>query len=50
MFKVVKWGCISTNKFFRTIYSAKMWLSRAEAEDAIHNGWNMVEPYSELFG
>ena len=43
-FKVVKWGCNSANTFFRIIYSGKMWLPRRQAENAIYNGWNVVEP------
>lgn len=44
-FKVVKWGCNCANTFFRIIYSGKMWLPRREAENAIYNGWNVVEPW-----
>ena len=44
MFKVVKWGSKATNAFFRTIYNGMLWLSRAEAEHAIYNGWHMADP------
>lgn len=45
LFKVAKWGCNSTNSFFRTLYCGKLWLTREEAEAAVFNGWNMVDTF-----
>ena len=45
LFQVAKCGCNSTNSFMRTVYCGKLWLTRAEAENAVYNGWNMADTF-----
>ena len=40
---VAKWGIESTGKFFRIMYSRKLWLTRAEAQAAVCAGFDMVD-------
>lgn len=45
IFAVMKWGMQSTNIFFRIVYSGRLWLTRAEGEELVLHGWNLLASF-----
>ena len=44
LFQVLKWGHTASCKFFRIIYGGNLWLTPAEAAEAVHHGLAFTVP------
>ena len=44
MLEVVRWSCSAINRYWRVIYGNGIWLTRAQAEGLVRDGWAFTAP------
>lgn len=43
LYRVVRWGLLATDYYFRSIYTAGMWMPRELAQGVVQAGWDSLE-------